>query len=121
MVSQSRPVSSPLGTVALLSLGGAIAQVPEDATAYTNRSARFNLSIDNIWEDPAENESQIAWARAFFEEMHPFTRGVYLNFAVDEGLDRVKESYGDKYPRLADLKRKYDPTNLFRLNQNIKP
>lgn len=114
-------VSSPLCTVTLLTLGGAIADVDEDATAYSHRDAKFNFSIDNIWENPDENEAQIAWARDFFAQIHPFMRGVYLNFIGDEGLDRVREAYGGKYERLVQLKRKYDPSNLFRLNQNIKP
>lgn len=114
-------VPSPFCTVTLLSLGGAIAAVDEDATAYSHRDAKFDFSIDNIWGDPAENEAQIAWSRDFFAQVHPFTRGVYLNFIGDEGLDRVREAYGKKYARLSELKRKYDPSNLFRLNQNIKP
>lgn len=114
-------VSSPFCTVTLLTLGGAIAAVDEDATAYSHRDAKFNFSIDNIWEDPAENESQIAWARDFFAQVQRHMRGVYLNFIGDEGLDRVREAYGSKYERIVELKRKYDPSNLFRLNQNIKP
>ncbi|MFN2609290.1 MAG: FAD-binding oxidoreductase [Actinomycetota bacterium] len=113
--------SSPLCQLNVLALGGAIAEVAEDATAYSNRTAVFNFSIDNIWEDSAENDKQIAWSRAFFEQIRPAMRGVYLNFIGDEGLDRVKESFGAKYERLVELKKKYDPINLFRLNQNIKP
>lgn len=102
-------------------LQGAIAKVGEDDTAYSNRDAAFNFSIDNIWEDPSENEAQIKWSRDFFAEIQPHLSGVYLNFIGDEGQERVKESFGAKYSKLSDLKKKYDPTNLFRLNQNISP
>lgn len=102
-------------------LGGAIAKVGEDETAYSNRGARYTFSIDNIWEDPAEDESQIKWSRAFFDQIKPHMTGVYLNFIGDEGEERVKEAFGAKYARLRELKTKYDPTNLFRLNQNIRP
>ncbi|MEO7804225.1 MAG: FAD-binding oxidoreductase [Actinomycetota bacterium] len=105
----------------VLGLRGAIARVGDDDTAYSNRDAAFNFSIDNIWEDPAENDAQIKWSREFFAEMQPHLSGVYLNFIGDEGEGRVRESFGAKYAKLADLKSKYDPANLFRLNQNIHP
>lgn len=112
---------SPHCQVSVIGLGGAIARVGEDDTAYSSRNAAYDLSIDNVWEDPAENEKQIKWSRDFFDAIKPNLKGVYLNFIGDEGDERVRESYGAKYSKLADLKRKFDPTNLFRLNQNIKP
>lgn len=105
----------------VIGLGGAIDRVGEDETAYGNRAARFNFSIDNIWEDPAEDESQVQWSRDFFAQIKPHLSGVYLNFIGDEGEERVKEAFGAKYARLRELKTKYDPMNLFRLNQNIRP
>ncbi|HVF12180.1 MAG TPA: BBE domain-containing protein, partial [Actinomycetota bacterium] len=87
----------------------------------SGRQAAYMVSIDNIWEDPSENEAQIKWSRDFFAEVQPHLSGVYLNFIGDEGQERVKESFGAKYSKLSDLKKKYDPTNLFRLNQNISP
>jgi hypothetical protein len=74
------------------------------------------------WADPAKSESNVEWTRSLFEAMKPFFEGgVYVNNLGDEGEDRVREAYGDNYERLLALKGKYDPTNLFRLNQNIKP
>ena len=114
--------TSPYCTMTLLVLGGAMAKVAETETAYCGRSAAFNLSIDNIWEDPAENDAQIAWARAFHEAMTPhYSAGVYLNWASEETADRVRQAYGPNYERLVALKDTYDPTNFFRMNQNIKP
>lgn len=105
----------------VIGLGGAIGKVAEEDTAYSNRGARYNFSIDNIWEDSAEDESQIEWSREFFDQIKPHLTGVYLNFIGDEGEGRVREAFGAKYARLQELKIKYDPTNLFRLNQNIRP
>lgn len=105
----------------VIGLEGAIAKVGENDTAYSNRKARFNFSIDNIWEDPAEDESQIKWSRDSFAKIKPHLTGVYLNFIGDEGEEGVKTAFGAKYARLRALKSKYDPTNLFRLNQNIRP
>ena len=80
------------------------------------------MSIDNIWEDPAENEEQIAWSRAFYDALAPhLSGGVYLNWASEESADRVEHAYGPNYERLVALKDQYDPTNFFCSNQNIKP
>ena len=122
IAEQAVTATSPYCTVTLLLLGGAVAAVGETDTAYCGRDAPFELSIDNIWEDPAENESQIAWTRAFHEAMSPYySAGVYLNWASEESADRVRQAYGPNYERLVALKDQYDPTNFFRMNQNIKP
>ena len=75
--------------------------------------------------DPADNQAMIAWTRAYWAALHPYSAGgAYVNMmmdAADEGKDRVRASYGDNYDRLVRVKEKYDPTNLFRVNQNIKP
>ncbi|MCA1739020.1 MAG: BBE domain-containing protein, partial [Actinobacteria bacterium] len=74
------------------------------------------------WSDPSDSEENIQWTREFFEAMQPFfKKGVYVNNLGEEGEDRVKEAYGAHYEQLAALKDKYDPTNLFRLNQNVRP
>lgn len=75
------------------------------------------------WTDPTEPEAHIQWARTYWEAVHPFsTGGVYMNFLGNEGEERVRAAYGfQKYERLVALKNKYDPTNLFRFNQNIRP
>jgi hypothetical protein len=74
------------------------------------------------WPDPAQSEAHISWVRSLWEALRPYsTGGVYVNFLDDEGADRVRAAYGASYGRLAALKAKYDPTNFFRLNQNVQP
>ncbi|HEY1863643.1 MAG TPA: BBE domain-containing protein [Roseiarcus sp.] len=103
-------------------VGGAIARAPAEQSAYANREAAFDAFPVSIWTDPAEDESNVAWASATYEAMRPFgTNGVYVNNLGDEGEDRVRAAYGANYQRLAALKRKFDPTNLFRANQNVRP
>jgi len=106
-------------------MGGASARVPADATALGGREAPFMLSVDTSWTEPADTGNAIAWSRDFWEEMRADSQGsIYLNF-VGEGEDTeamLRASYGDaNYDRLVEVKIKYDPINLFRLNQNIKP
>ncbi len=114
---------SPTSYTILFHLGGAIRRVDGTATAFEDRSAEHALNINAVWTDPQATETHVAWARNFWEAMHPHsTGGVYVNFLGEDGEARVRAAYGpDKYLRLAALKRKYDPTNLFRLNQNISP
>ena len=104
--------------------GGAMSRVESEETAFGDRSAPYLLSIDSNWEDPADNEENIAWTRSVWDDMQRFSsRGSYLNFAGmgEEGEALVRASYGRNYERLSTLKQKYDPSNLFRMNQNIKP
>jgi FAD/FMN-containing dehydrogenase len=108
----------------LRSLGGAMGRVPESATAYGNRAARYNLSIDATWQDPAQSEHNIAWTRAAWEHMRELTGGgVYLNFAGfgEDDTALARAGYGSNYDRLVQVKRRYDPDNLFRGNINIAP
>jgi FAD/FMN-containing dehydrogenase len=118
----TKPVS-PFSQMLFLPSGGAIAHVPEDATAFGNRDAQWNLHYLSMWEDPAESDRNIAWTREFSGAMKPWATGrAYLNFLGDEGLQRVEAAYGpEKFARLQALKDKWDPTNLFRHNQNIPP
>jgi len=103
-------------------MGGATNRVAPDATAYHHRDAAFVMNVHTRWEDEQDDEKCIAWAREFFEAMLPFaTGGVYVNFMTEEETDRIAPAYGGNYQRLVELKDKYDPTNMFRLNQNIKP
>ncbi len=114
--------ASPLSLAVLQQVGGAIARVGGDATAYSNREAAYDCFPVAVWEDPAEDERHIAWARAFWAAMRPFgTGGVYANNLGEEGEERVRAAYGANFVRLAALKARYDPENLFRLNQNITP
>ena len=118
----TKPVS-PLTQLILCPGGGAIARVDEDAMAFGERQAPFNMHYLSMWPDPADTETNIAYTREIAAAMKPWTTGrAYLNFIGDEGVGRVEAAFGaDKYARLADLKRKWDPTNLFRHNQNIAP
>jgi FAD/FMN-containing dehydrogenase len=109
--------------ITLWAQGGAIARVPEDAMAFTGREAPFWLGVEAAWEDAALDEAHIAWGRDTMDALQPFTAaGHYVNDVVESGEDVVRGIYGAaKYERLLGLKRRYDPDNVFRLNQNIKP
>ena len=109
--------------IQLYHFGGAVARVPRDVTAFGQRDAGFLLNAAARWTNPAESDIHIGWARELHAAMAPFaTGGVYVNFLGDEGHERIKAAYGERtYGRLVDLKRSYDPTNFFRLNQNVPP
>ena len=99
-----------------------MSQIADDETAFGHRNFNFNFLVTSLWTNPADSEANIRWTREFYDAMKPFmANAVYLNYIGDEGEDRVKEGYGKKYERLANLKRKYDPENIFRNNQNIIP
>jgi FAD/FMN-containing dehydrogenase len=101
---------------------GAPSRIPSEATAFSHRSTPFVLNIHTRWRSQADDEPCIAWARDFHRATEPFAQGVYVNFLSEEGEARVKDAYTDAvWKRLVQLKDKYDPTNMFRLNQNIKP
>jgi FAD/FMN-containing dehydrogenase len=90
--------------------------------AYGSRDARFVLNVHARWDEPAQDEKCIAWARAFFKASAPYaSTGAYVNFMTQEEGDRVTAAYGTNYARLVQIKKQYDPENLFHLNQNIKP
>jgi FAD/FMN-containing dehydrogenase len=123
LVSYTQKVPSTLSQTVLMPLGGAIGRVEEDAMAFGQRKAPWNVHILSMWEDPADTERQVAWTREFHSELQPYTTGgAYLNFIGHEGNERVRQAFGErKYARLVELKRRFDPDNLFRLNQNIPP
>jgi len=101
---------------------GAPSRIAADATAFSHRSTPFLLNIHTRWRDNGDDERCISWAKKFHESTDPFAKGVYVNFLSEEGEERVKEAYTDSvWKKLVQLKDKYDPTNLFSLNQNIKP
>ena len=104
-------------------LGGAVGRQDPEGSAFEDRRAAHAVNIDAVWSDPARAPACIAWTRELWEAVRPYSTGrVYVNFLGDEGQDRVRAAYGDdKYERLRALKRKYDPTNFFRMNQNIRP
>jgi len=103
-------------------LGGATARPAPDSAAYAHRDALFVMNVHGRWEDPADDKRCIGWARDYFQASAPFASGgVYVNFLTADEVERVRSAYGPNYDRLAQVKKKYDPTNLFRMNQNIKP
>jgi FAD/FMN-containing dehydrogenase len=106
----------------LAQMGGATSRVDPSSTAYRHRDAQFIMNVHGRWEDGADDERCIGWCRDLFAAMTPHaTGGVYVNFMTEEEGQRVQAAYGDSYERLVELKNKYDPENLFRLNQNIRP
>ena len=105
-------------------LHGAAARVPVEATAVPFRAPGYNFLITSLWLDPSENDVNVAWTRDVFASMQPFLRrGAYVNYLADDEAsdERVRAAYGPNYERLVEVKRRWDPDNLFRLNQNIKP
>jgi FAD/FMN-containing dehydrogenase len=117
----SLQISSPLTAFPIWQMGGgAVSRVADDATAFTGRSAGFTYNIGASTETSAGFAEEREWVRDFWSALRPWHQGVYVNFLGDEGVERVRQSYGSKkYERLQVLKRKYDPDNFFRLNQNI--
>jgi FAD/FMN-containing dehydrogenase len=117
-----RTLPSPECEVFIAHVGGAMARVAPDATAWPNRSAHFIMNVHTRWRDRAQDQACVAWARRLFDAAAPFASGsVYVNFMPDDEEDRVEKAYGANYRRLAETKRRYDPHNLFRMNQNIRP
>jgi FAD/FMN-containing dehydrogenase len=120
-VEHSLRIQSPLTSFPIWQMGGAVARIGEDDTAFGGRQAGFTYNIGGCTEGSDGFEDEREWVRTFWSALEPYHRGVYVNFLGDEGQDRVRESYGPKYARLQELKRKYDPDNFFRINQNIPP
>jgi FAD/FMN-containing dehydrogenase len=110
-------------TVGFWAQGGAIADVPVDATAFNGRHAAFWVGAEASWEDPARDDQFVGWGRSAWDALTPFTAGGhYVNDLVESGEDLVRAAYGPaKYERLVAIKRAFDPDNVFRLNQNIRP
>jgi FAD/FMN-containing dehydrogenase len=106
----------------LYPINGAARRVGDHDTAWSYREANWAQVIVGVDPDPAKKEQIVGWARSYWDALHPYSAGgAYINFMMDEGEERVKASYRDNYPRLAAIKRQYDPANFFRVNQNIKP
>jgi FAD/FMN-containing dehydrogenase len=123
LVAKATQPVSPMSQMIVLLGGGAIARVDDDAMAFGQRQARFNIHYLSMWADRAETDKNIAYTKDLSGAMRPWsTGGAYLNFLGDEGQARVEAAFGQaKYTRLRELKKKWDPQNLFRLNQNIPP
>jgi FAD/FMN-containing dehydrogenase len=109
-------------TMHIYPINGAANRVPAAATAFAYRDARFATVIAGMWPDPADNAKNVAWVKGYYEAIAPHSaRGGYVNFMADDDQGRIRDNYRGNYERLASIKKKYDPTNLFRLNQNIAP
>jgi len=125
IVESSAAPPSPHTLSSIWNFGGATARVPADATAFGDRSMPYMLSIDSVWSEAAGDQINIAWTRDFWKRMQPHSHHgrMYLNFPGlgEEGERLVRDSFGANYARLQAIKRKYDPENLFRFNQNIQP
>ena len=122
IIEYAGKLPSPECEIFIGTIGGQTARVAPGAMAYSNRDARYVMNVHCRWESPAEDECCIAWAREFFAKSQPFASGgAYINFLTQDEGDRVAFAYGAAYDRLVALKKKYDPKNLFRMNQNIKP
>ena len=122
MVGFMAKTPSPATGVALQQMHGAATRVDPADTAFPHRDEHYDFMILSQWSDPADSERNVGWTREFFGAMQPFLeRGAYVNLMGEEGEDAVKEAYGSNYERLAALKGRYDPTNFFALNHNVKP
>ena len=122
ILERSTRMPPPTGIIQLRALGGAMARVPVETTAFAHRNAPFMATIIGATHDPGTVGGVRIWAEDLWNVVKPRACGVYVNFLEDEGDDRVREAYTPAtYERLLELKRRYDPTNFFRLNQNIRP
>jgi FAD binding domain/Berberine and berberine like len=124
IVDQAARVTSPLSAVPIFCLGGAIARVPEESTAFPNRDASHDLNIVASWlpEEAGDADRHIDWVHGMFHALEPHSRGVYVNFTSDDANERVRAAYtGQQWTRLTALKAKSDPTNFFNMNANILP
>jgi hypothetical protein len=121
-VEHSMRIRSPLTSFPIWQMGGAVSRVGDDDTAFNGRTAGHTFNITSAAADADGFEEEREWVRDFWTALAPYHTGVYVNFLMDEGEERVREAYGAaKYDRLKALKRRYDPSNLFSLNQNIPP
>jgi FAD/FMN-containing dehydrogenase len=122
LVSAAGNLPSGHSEIFLAQLGGASSRVAPTDTAYWARNAAFTMNVHTRWETADEDELCVSWARKLFGDVEPYATGdVYVNFMPDDETDRVGNAYGGNYERLAEIKKVYDPTNLFRVNHNIQP
>jgi len=122
LVDAARRIPDPQTEIACAMLGGAVSRVPASATAYHHRDGAWVMNVHGRWADPARDEAVIRWARDLYRAAEPFATGsAYVNFLTEEEQDRLPAAYGGNLVRLRAVKRRWDPTNLFRTNQNIRP
>lgn len=122
LVRGANRMSSSLSMVHIHQLGGAMSREPQGGGAFAHRASAFVYNLIATWTEPGEDSVHIGWARTLFDELRPHSLGAaYLNFLGDDGDDRAAAAYGSSLTRLSELKRRYDPQNVFRANQNIHP
>ena len=122
IVEHANRATSPLTSVVVEYYGGAMNRVGAADTAFAHRDAPWDFGIMAQWSDPKESERHIAWARGLADAVRPFSTGAaMLNFIGEEGRETIRSAFGSNYNRLVEVKNKYDPTNFFRLNQNVQP
>ena len=122
IIEYAGELPSPHCEIFIGTIGGETGRVAPEATAYSSRDANYVMNVHGRWESADEDEDCISWAREFFDRSQPFASGgAYINFLTQDESDRIESAYGPTYERLRELKTKYDPTNLFRTNQNIQP
>jgi FAD/FMN-containing dehydrogenase len=121
-VEHASRISSPLTAFPIWQMGGAVARQPDEETAFNGRAAGYTFNITAMTETAAGFDEEREWVRDFWSALEPWHSTVYVNFLMEEGEARIRQAYGEsKYERLKALKRRYDPENVFRLNQNISP
>jgi FAD/FMN-containing dehydrogenase len=121
-IDHALQIESPHTVISIFQLGGAVARVSENETAFTGRGATHSLNIGGITATSDGFEEERDWARDLWSALEPYHTSIYVNFLMDEGGERIRHAYGDvKYERLTALKGCYDPDNVFHLNQNIPP
>jgi FAD/FMN-containing dehydrogenase len=122
IVKHAAAKTSPYSLIIFFHIHGNAARLAPNATAFGARTTQWDLEIIPQWQTAAEDQQHIEWARGIWKEIEPFTKGVYVNLlGTDDGATRVRAAYGRNYDRLVSIKRKYDPTNLFKVNHNISP
>jgi FAD/FMN-containing dehydrogenase len=123
LVKLAHRIRSPHSMIALFQLNGALNQLPDSHSAVGNRGAHYVLNIAAAWDSERDDEESIEWARSSWLDLRSYsTGGTYINFLTEEeGGDRLHAAYGSNYAKLVEIKRKWDPLNLFRANKNIAP
>jgi FAD/FMN-containing dehydrogenase len=122
MIDKAEGMRSPMSMVGFFHVHGACTRIDRDATAYSSRADQWDYDVISQWNNPAETAGHIQWTRDYWNAVEPFASGeVYVNHLDAEESSRMTGAYSRNYERLVALKNKYDPTNLFHMNQNIKP
>ena len=122
-IKHASSIVSPFSAILLFPLGGTLNEYREDHSSVGNRETKWVINIAASWDNSEDDEKNIEWARETWRDIHQFsTGGTYINFLTEEeGEDRIHAAYGNNYERLVEVKTKWDPENMFRMNKNIKP